>query len=47
MALASFTGQIETWRLKHSDENGWIGPDLEDLYVSKYLISHQNLLQFV
>ncbi|KAM6563278.1 hypothetical protein CsatB_023276 [Cannabis sativa] len=33
MNLASSTGQIETWRLKHYDmEKGWTGPDLEALY---------------
>ncbi|KAM6568513.1 hypothetical protein CsatB_016498 [Cannabis sativa] len=33
MDLASSTGQIETWRLKHYDmEKGWTGPDLETLY---------------
>lgn len=38
MELTSSTGQIETWRLKHFDENGWTGPDLQNLYVSnKYL----------
>ncbi|KAK1357569.1 hypothetical protein POM88_050825 [Heracleum sosnowskyi] len=32
MELTSSTGQIETWRLKHFDENGWTGPDLQNLY---------------
>lgn len=32
MELTSSTRQIETWRLKHFDENGWTGPDLQNLY---------------
>lgn len=35
MALTSTTEKIETWRLKHFDEEtGWTGLDLEDIYVS-------------
>ncbi|XP_063944594.1 uncharacterized protein LOC108203730 [Daucus carota subsp. sativus] len=32
MALDSLSGHIETWRLKHRDENGWTGPNLQKLY---------------
>lgn len=32
MVLTSLTGQIETWRKNHFDQNGWTGPDLQELY---------------
>ncbi|KAL8089636.1 hypothetical protein AgCh_039207 [Apium graveolens] len=35
MELSSSTGQIETWRQNHFDENGWTGPEFENLYTSQ------------
>ncbi|KAK1355923.1 hypothetical protein POM88_049179 [Heracleum sosnowskyi] len=32
MKKTSPTRHIETWCLKHFDENGWTGPDLQYLY---------------
>lgn len=43
MALDSLSGHIETWRLKHRDENGWTGLNLQKLYVSNGYIFCRHL----